>query len=47
MLPELKPLPVHEGVYGLIANIVLLIGVSLATKPDDPGLVKQFTDESG
>ncbi|CAN5351441.1 sodium:solute symporter family protein [soil metagenome] len=47
IFPEIKPLPVHEGVYGLIINIVLLIGVSLATKPDDPVRVKRFTEESG
>jgi len=40
--PELKPLPVHEGVYGLIANVVLLISVSLATKPDDPERINRF-----
>ncbi len=47
MLPELKPLPMHEGVYGLIVNVALLIGLSLATQPDDPVRVKRFTEESG
>lgn len=42
MLPELKPLPMHEGIYGLIVNTILLISVSLATKPDDPDRVKRF-----
>ncbi|REL32859.1 sodium:solute symporter family protein [Rhodohalobacter sp. SW132] len=44
IFPEIKPLPVHEGVYGLIANVVLLIGVSLATKPDEPERVRKFRD---
>lgn len=43
MLPELKPLSMHEGVYGLIVNISLLICVSMATKPDDADRVKKFT----
>ncbi|MFU8813384.1 MAG: sodium:solute symporter family protein, partial [Balneolaceae bacterium] len=42
-LPELKPLPLHEGVYGLVANVSLLISVSLFTKPDDPRLSETFT----
>lgn len=42
LLPELKPLPMHEGIYGLIVNIMLLISVSLATKPDDPERVMRF-----
>ncbi|NBC26009.1 MAG: sodium:solute symporter family protein [Bacteroidetes bacterium] len=42
LFPEIKPLPVHEGIYGLIANIILLIGVSLATKPDDPERILRF-----
>lgn len=42
VFPEIKPLPVHEGIYGLFANIVLLVSVSLATKPDDPVRVKRF-----
>lgn len=31
--PYLKPWPVHEGVYGLAANIVMLVAVSLLTTP--------------
>ena len=30
--PEFKPLPIHEGIYGLIVNLMLLISVSLGTK---------------
>ena len=42
MFPEFKPVPMHEGVFGLIVNVVLLIGVSLVTKPDDPERVEKF-----
>lgn len=33
LMPEMRPFPLHEGVYGLIANVALLIGISLATPP--------------
>lgn len=42
VMPELKPLPVHEGIYGLIVNITLLIFISLITSPDDPTRVEKF-----
>ena len=31
--PEMRPWPVHEGLYGLVANVALLVAVSLATPP--------------
>jgi SSS family solute:Na+ symporter len=34
LFPEWKPLPMHEGIYGLIANVVCLVGISLLTLPD-------------
>jgi solute:Na+ symporter, SSS family len=42
LFSELRPLPMHEGMYGLAANIILLIGVSLLTKPDDSARVEKF-----
>ncbi len=42
MMPELKPFPLHEGVYGLIVNITLLVGVSLATEPPRKEIVERF-----
>ncbi len=42
IFPDLKPFPMHEGMYGLAVNIILLLGVSLATKPDDPNRVNKF-----
>jgi solute:Na+ symporter, SSS family len=44
MFPEIKPLPMHEGMYGLAANVILLIGVSLMTKPDNPERVEKFAN---
>ncbi len=41
--PELKPLPMHEGIYGLIVNIMLLTGVSLWTKPEDRARIQRYT----
>tara|TARA_R110002096_G_scaffold87831_3_gene201457 strand:+ start:8899 stop:10377 length:1479 start_codon:yes stop_codon:yes gene_type:complete len=41
--PELKPIPVHEGAYGLIVNIFLLVSVSLFTQPEAVDRVKRYT----
>ncbi|MDZ7773877.1 MAG: sodium:solute symporter family protein [Balneolaceae bacterium] len=40
--PELRPLPLHEGIYGLVANIALLTGVSLATQPEAKERVERY-----
>ena len=40
--PELKPLPIHEGVYGLIVNIILLVGISLTTKVNDKTRISRY-----
>lgn len=42
MMPELKPLPLHEGVYGLMVNVILLVGVSLATEPPRKEIIERF-----
>jgi SSS family solute:Na+ symporter len=47
MFPEIKPLPMHEGIYGLAANVILLIGLSLVTKPNDPERVEKFAGNAG
>ncbi|NBB76936.1 MAG: sodium:solute symporter family protein, partial [Bacteroidetes bacterium] len=44
IFPEIKPLPMHEGIYGLVVNVGLLIGVSLATEADDPAQIEKFTN---
>ncbi len=41
--PEFKPVPMHEGIYGLIINIILLVGVSLRTKPEEVERIKRYT----
>jgi SSS family solute:Na+ symporter len=40
--PEFKPLPIHEGIYGLMVNLMLLISVSLGTKPETEDRVKRY-----
>lgn len=45
--PELKPSGLehlHEGVFGLLANIPLLIGVSLLDKPQNVDHVREFAE---
>lgn len=42
VFPEIKPFPMHEGIYGLIVNTALLVSISLLTKPDDPKRVEKF-----
>lgn len=37
-----KPVSMHEGVYGLIVNILLLITVSCFTKAEDINRVKRY-----
>jgi len=40
--PELKPFPMHEGVYGLLTNVMLLTGVSLITSPESKKRVDRY-----
>jgi len=44
MAPELKPVPMHEGIFGLIANASLLVGISYLTNPDEKDRVEKFTN---
>jgi solute:Na+ symporter, SSS family len=39
-------LGIHAGIWGLIVNIILLVGVSLATKPMPEEHVKKFVEGS-
>lgn len=41
--PALKPFPMHEGVYGLIANLIVFIAVSLATRPEPVETVEHYS----
>tara|TARA_R110002124_G_scaffold284496_1_gene461853 strand:+ start:7741 stop:7992 length:252 start_codon:yes stop_codon:yes gene_type:complete len=42
--PEFKPLPVHEGIYDLFVNLSLLIGISLATEPEERERIERYTE---
>ncbi len=43
--PELSPIAgMHEGFWGLLVNVTLLIGVSVATRPDDQERVQAFRE---
>ncbi len=42
--PGWRPLPMHEGIYGLAVNVVLLVVVSLLTQPTDPKRVNEFSE---
>lgn len=44
LYPDLRPVPLHEGIYGLIANIILLVGVSLATDPESSERVERYAN---
>jgi SSS family solute:Na+ symporter len=44
LYPDLRPLPLHEGIYGLIINISLLIGVSLSTKPESQERIERYAN---
>ena len=42
LVPELKPLGIHEGILGLIAHVPVLLAVSLRGKPQDDEHVEGF-----
>lgn len=41
-IPDLKPLPIHEGIYGLIVNVILFVSVSFSTEPEEIERIKRF-----
>ncbi len=41
--PQLRPVPLHEGVYGLVANIAVFIAVSLLTPAHDREHLRAYT----
>ncbi|MEO1077882.1 MAG: sodium:solute symporter family protein, partial [Bacteroidota bacterium] len=43
-VPELKPIDLHEGVFGLLVHGVVLILVSLLTSPQDRDLVEAYVN---
>ncbi len=44
IFPEWKPFPLHEGIYGLLVNVPLLIGVSLLTEPEDKARARTYVE---
>lgn len=42
--PEARPVPMHEGAFGLAANLAVFIAVSLATRPDPADRVRAFVE---
>ena len=42
--PELKPFPLHEGVYGVLANVLALSSVSLLTAPEPAARVRTYVN---
>lgn len=44
LYPELRPFPLHEGIYGLIVNVILLVGVSLNTEPQSRERIERYSD---
>ncbi|HEY1771595.1 MAG TPA: sodium:solute symporter family protein [Gammaproteobacteria bacterium] len=44
LAPALKPVPLHEGIYGLIANVIVLVVVSKLTKPVSAARLKDYAE---
>ena len=44
LVPEARPVPLHEGIFGLAANLLCLVAVSLVTRPSDPEAVRAFQE---
>lgn len=44
--PEWRPVPMHEGVFGLLANILVFVSVSLATPPESMDLLRAYIGDS-
>lgn len=42
--PDLRPFDIHEGILGVVVNTVVLIVVSLATRPQSPTHAAAFVD---
>ncbi len=40
--PELKPFDMHEGILGLLVHLPVLVGVSLATRPQNDTHLERF-----
>ena len=43
LVPELRPVPLHEGIFGLIANVFVFVVVSLFTRPEPVDKLEMYT----
>ena len=43
-MPELKPIDLHEGIFGLVVHVPILILVSLLTPAQDPDRVEAYVN---
>ena len=44
IFPHLQWQQIHPGVWGLVGNVIVLVVVSLATRPMNQRHVREFTD---
>ena len=44
MAPDLRPVPLHEGIYGLAANVLVLVTVSLMTRPVSDTRLRYYSE---
>ncbi|MBA2243734.1 MAG: sodium:solute symporter family protein [Gemmatimonadetes bacterium] len=45
--PELRWADLHEGLFGVVANVLALVAVSMITRPAAPEIVEAFLDPRG
>jgi SSS family solute:Na+ symporter len=43
-MPELKPIALHEGLFGLMIHVPVLVLVSLLTPVQDPAVIEAYVD---
>jgi SSS family solute:Na+ symporter len=44
LAPQLRPVPLHEGIYGLVANVLVLVVVSLLTRPVSDTRLRYYSE---
>jgi SSS family solute:Na+ symporter len=44
LAPQLRPVPLHEGIYGLVANVLVLVVVSLLTRPVSDTRLRHYSE---
>ena len=46
LAPVLRPVPMHEGIYGLVANVAVFVAVSLWTRPEPTETLRAYVGEA-